>query len=41
MNDIATDWGPARHDPSDPRHEHALAAWFDQRDASGERPDDN
>jgi hypothetical protein len=45
MTETATEWGPARHDPEDPRShasieagiEAALATW----DASGELPDDN
>lgn len=41
MYDMYPDWGPARHDPEDPRSNQAMAVTLDQRDASGERPDDN
>jgi len=45
MTETATEWGPARHNPDDPRsHVHieaelesALASW----DAAGALPDDN
>lgn len=40
-----TEWGPANHDPDDPRSHHALSraleASFDLRDGGGQLPDDN
>ncbi len=45
MYDNYPDWGPASHHPENPRsHENsalAVQSWIDQRDASGQRPDDN
>ncbi len=41
MYDMYPDWGPAAHDPSDPRSAEALARAFEARDVDGDRPDDN
>ena len=41
MHDSYPDWGPARHDPTDPRSHAAMQASLDRRDADGPRPDDN
>lgn len=35
------EWGPAKHDPEDPRSEEAVQAALDRRDHGGQRPDDN
>ena len=45
MYDMYPDWGPAQHNPDNPRsHENvtaALQASLDLRDNGGQRPDDN
>jgi len=41
MYDMYPDWGPARHDPEDPRSTAAVQAAIDRRDHGGLRPDDN
>lgn len=45
MYDMYPEWGPAAHDPEHPLAPPvvvgALQAALDQRDNSGERPDDN
>jgi len=45
MYDMYPDWGPAAHDPENPRSaEHATQALqrsLDRRDNGGQRPDDN
>jgi hypothetical protein len=35
------DWGPASHQPENPRSQEALQASLDLRDNGGHRPDDN
>lgn len=35
------DWGPASHLPENPFSREAIQASLDQRDMSGDRPDDN
>jgi hypothetical protein len=37
----APEWGPAVHDPENPRGYAAVQQALDQRDAYGDRPDDN
>lgn len=50
MYDLYPDWGPASHDPDNPRSIEATAAALeksalqtslDRRDNGGQRPDDN
>ncbi|WP_344731773.1 hypothetical protein [Nocardioides fonticola] len=41
MYDLYPEWGPARHDPENPRSREALQRSLDLRDDGGERPDDN
>jgi hypothetical protein len=44
MYDMYPEWGPAKHDPDNPRNPDQLAALqtaIDLRDNGGERPDDN
>ena len=44
MYDMYPEWGPAKHDPDNPRHPQQLAALqtaLDLRDNGSERPDDN
>ncbi len=41
MYEMYPDWGPANHDPDDPRSREAVQASLDLRDNGGERPDDN
>jgi hypothetical protein len=45
MYDMYPEWGPAQHDPDNPRsHENVIAAVqasLDLRDNGGLRPDDN
>jgi len=45
MSETATEWGPARHDPQDPRSHVSLeadrAASFASWDAADTRHDDN
>ncbi|WP_028658990.1 hypothetical protein [Nocardioides insulae] len=36
-----SEWGPAKHDPHDPRSRAAVQAALDLRDSGGQRPDDN
>lgn len=35
------EWGPARHNPDNPRSFEAVQAAIDLRDGDGQRPDDN
>ncbi|MBO0847182.1 MAG: hypothetical protein J2P22_17410 [Nocardioides sp.] len=35
------DWGPAMHQPENPRSYEAIQASLDLRDHGGQRPDDN
>jgi hypothetical protein len=35
------DWGPASHQPENPRSQEALQGSLDLRDNGGHRPDDN
>jgi hypothetical protein len=35
------DWGPATHQPDNPRSYEAIQASLDLRDHGGQRPDDN
>ncbi len=41
MYDMYPDWGPASHQPDNPRSHEAVQATLDLRDNDGERPDDN
>jgi hypothetical protein len=41
MYDLYPEWGPASHHPDNPLSHEAIQASLDQRDTSGERPDDN
>ncbi|WP_310529883.1 hypothetical protein [Nocardioides sp.] len=45
MYDLYPDWGPASHDPANPRSMEAtslaLQESLDLRDNGGQRPDDN
>lgn len=41
MNEMLTEWGPARHDHDNPLSYEAIRAAIDQRDSDGPRPDDN
>ena len=44
MYDMYPEWGPAKHDPENPRNPDQLAALqtaLDLRDNGSERPDDN
>ena len=41
MYDMYPDWGPASHDPDNPRSVEAVQAALDLRDADDQRPDDN
>jgi hypothetical protein len=41
MYDMYPDWGPASHQPENPRSAEAVQASLDLRDNGGERPDDN
>ncbi|WP_156887230.1 MULTISPECIES: hypothetical protein [Nocardioides] len=45
MYDLYPDWGPASHNPENPRSieatNAALQASLDLRDNGGQRPDDN
>ena len=41
MYDMYPDWGPAAHEPENPRSAEAVQASLDLRDNGGERPDDN
>lgn len=41
MYEMYPDWGPAAHQPDNPRSAEALQAAMDRRDAGAERPDDN
>ena len=42
MYDLYPDaWGPAAHDPENPRSRQALQHALDLRDNGGQRPDDN
>ena len=45
MYDMYPDWGPANHNPENPRSREAVRAAvqasLDQRDTGGPRPDDN
>ena len=41
MYDMYPDWGPASHNPENPRSVEAVQAALDQRDDAGQRPDDN
>lgn len=35
------EWGPASHDPENPRSVEAIQEALDRRDATAQRPDDN
>jgi hypothetical protein len=39
--DMYPDWGPASHQPENPRSQEAIQASLDLRDNGGQRPDDN
>jgi hypothetical protein len=41
MYDMYPDWGPASHEPDNPRSQEAIQASLDLRDNGGLRPDDN
>ncbi len=41
MYEMYPDWGPAAHDPDNPRSQAAIQASLDLRDNGGPRPDDN
>ncbi|HYH35166.1 MAG TPA: hypothetical protein VD814_08470 [Nocardioides sp.] len=41
MYDMYPDWGPASHDPDNPRSHEAVQVSLDLRDNGGLRPDDN
>ncbi len=41
MYEMYPEWGPANHNPDDPRNQEALQAALDLRDNGGQRPDDN
>jgi hypothetical protein len=41
MYDMYPDWGPASHNPENPRSHEAVQASLDLRDNGGEPPDDN
>lgn len=41
MYDMYPEWGPAMHNPENPRSHEAVQAALDQRDDGGARPDDN
>ena len=41
MYDMYPDWGPASHEPDNPRSNEAIQASLDLRDNGGQRPDDN
>jgi len=41
MNQMMTEWGPARHDPDNPLGYDAIQAAIDLRDSDDLRPDDN
>ncbi len=45
MYDLYPDWGPASHNPDNPRSveatRNAVQASLDLRDNGGQRPDDN
>ncbi|NYG56454.1 hypothetical protein [Nocardioides perillae] len=41
MYDLYPEWGPASHDPDNPRSHEAVQRALDLRDNGGERPDDN
>ena len=41
MYDMYPEWGPAQHDPENPRSHEAVQASLDLRDNGGLRPDDN
>ena len=41
MYEMYPEWGPAIHNPEDPRNQEALQASLDLRDNGGQRPDDN
>ncbi len=41
MYDMYPDWGPASHNPENPRSHEAVQASLDLRDNGGEPPEDN
>lgn len=41
MNEMLTEWGPARHNPESPLSNQAIQSAIDLRDSDGPRPDDN
>ena len=41
MYDMYPDWGPASHQPENPRSHEAVQASLEQRELGGLRPDDN
>jgi hypothetical protein len=41
MYEMYPEWGPAAHDPENPRSHEAIQASLDLRDNGGPRPDDN
>ena len=41
MYDLYPDWGPASHEPENPRSHEAVQAALEQHADGGLRPDDN
>jgi hypothetical protein len=41
MYDMYPEWGPASHNPENPRSYEAVQQSLDLRDNGGQRPDDN
>ena len=41
MYDMYPDWGPAQHNPENPRSNEAVQAALDLRDNGGLQPEDN